>query len=792
MKPNSMRALLFTASTLALCVSASSAWAQAAPPAAPAAAGDAATNVDQVVVTGALRTERLQEVPLAVTSVSQAEFLNSGFKEPRELQFLSPSIQVSIQGGNSIFIRGSGTASQNSGTEQSVGLVLDGVVQGFVDDIGGDISDLDHIEVYRGPQGTQFAKNASSGIVSITTKLPEIAVLSAAGHFAYGEHNDINDWIHFNAPISDTMAARFDISYQNRDGVFPNVVRHEFEGARQQIGYQAKLIWKPRERTSVLLAFDFRRESESPNFPQAWLYCGPPGPTTAYVNVYGTHNLPPCNGALLAGITPSPTNDKIVEADDAWRHTDTGGAAMTIQYPLGEFELTSISAFRFMSRHLHGPSGSGIQTNSFLNTYYGGPQLSQELRLASPPSEKLEYTLGMFLYRRSTLTKSWGIGPQYGLAYFEYPNTPYGSSVAISSAGGGTYANNTTKSIAGFADGTYHFTSQLQMVAGVRLTYDDASASILTKPLVGVYPSTVGAALKPPGSDDITATGFTYRVGPQFFFTPDVQLYATASHGYKGPLVDTSVTPILGRIVPETNNAYEVGLKSAWFDHKLVIDINAFYEKFRNYQTTTLNTSVVPNVFQLGNAGGMRSQGVELETTAKPTHDLTLTFGMTYLDAIFTDFKLACYNAAEPIKQATTTDPNGVGGCYTPPTGTKFANAAGDPLTNSSKWTFRLGLTYIHDIKDGWTFDSSANYLHRSTWWAAPTDPNLINPGYGILNLAAGISPPNGNWRFGLFVRNAFNKFFFAGEQANNGGATLVLNTEAVRTIGGSVDLKFQ
>jgi len=104
-------------------------------------------------------------VPMAVTAVQAAEFTNSGFKEPRDLQFLSPSIQVSIQGANAIYIRGSGTNSQNGGTEQSVGMVIDGVLMGFVDDIGGDISDLDHIEVYRGPQGTQFAKNASAGVV---------------------------------------------------------------------------------------------------------------------------------------------------------------------------------------------------------------------------------------------------------------------------------------------------------------------------------------------------------------------------------------------------------------------------------------------------------------------------------------------------------------------------------------------------------------------------------------------------------------------------------------------------
>ena len=362
----------------------------------------------------------------------------------------------------------------------------------------------------------------------------------------------------------------------------------------------------------------------------------------------------------------------------------------------------------------------------------------------------------------------------------------------ISQNGGGTYANNTTTSIAAFADGTYHFTDKLQWGLGARVTRDDSSASIFTKTLVGVFPSTVGAQPRVPGADDIKATGFTFRSGPQYFFTPDVQLYGTYAHGYKGPLIDTAVAPILGRILPETVNAFEIGLKSAWFDHRLVIDITAFTQKFKNFQTTTLNTSVIPNVFQLGNAGGLKSQGLEFETTARPTHDITLTAGMTYLDSKFTDFKLACYNALEPIKQAATTDPNGVGGCYSVPGSTvKFANAAGFPQINASKWTVRVGANFVHEFSSGWKADAAINYLHRSSWWAAPTDPNLINPGYGIANMNLGVGPTNGDWRLGLFVRNLFDTFFFAGLQANNGGSTLVLNTEARRTIGGSLDIKF-
>ena len=198
-----------------------------------AAAAPEAGAVDQIVVTGALRSQLLQSAPVAVTAVSAVEFTQSGFKEPRDLQFLSPSVQVSIQGANAIYIRGSGTNSQNGGTEQSVGLVLDGVLQGFVDDIGADVSDLDHAEVYRGPQGTQFAMNTSAGTVAMITKNPRIGSDETIAHGSFGEHMDSSDYLTKNIPISDTLAARMTVTYQHRDGVFENLSLNQKQAGRE-------------------------------------------------------------------------------------------------------------------------------------------------------------------------------------------------------------------------------------------------------------------------------------------------------------------------------------------------------------------------------------------------------------------------------------------------------------------------------------------------------------------------------------------------------------------------------
>jgi iron complex outermembrane receptor protein len=182
----------------------------------------------------------------------------------------------------------------------------------------------------------------------------------------------------------------------------------------------------------------------------------------------------------------------------------------------------------------------------------------------------------------------------------------------------------------------------------------------------------------------------------------------------------------------------------------------------------------------------MLSKGVEIEMNGRVTRDLTLTASTSINDNKYTDFLTSCWNALEPIKQATT----GVNGCLTA-NGATFTNAADTPLINSSKYTYRLGATYTHEFASQWVVDTNATYLHRSKWLSAPMDPNIVNPGYGVANLSAGITTPDGKYRLGAFARNAFDKFFLAGRQANNGGWTNVLNPEAVRTVGVSFDAKF-
>jgi iron complex outermembrane receptor protein len=333
------------------------------------------------------------------------------------------------------------------------------------------------------------------------------------------------------------------------------------------------------------------------------------------------------------GLVVQPLNYNSAEDQTAHRNTDAGGFQTKVDYKFYGFTLTSITAYRQMNRFFHGPLGNGYYTSGYLNNWYAADQGSEEIRLASPASEKLNYVIGAIAYDRDTRMKSLSTTYGYGQSYDEYPNTPYGANVLISTAGGLQRITDINKSYGVFGDGSYHVTSQLVLVGGIRMTHDEVYAGINVIPtngFDGIYDATIGsalynghnaAAILPPRSLGIQKNGYTWRVGPQYFFTPDIMVYGTWAHGYKGPVVDTSVGT-LDAIKPEQSELLEAGIKSSWLDHTLTVNFTLFRQMYTDYQVNVLNQSVIPNVFQLGNAGGMLAQGGELEVNWRPIRDL--------------------------------------------------------------------------------------------------------------------------------------------------------------------------
>ena len=253
----SRRLALSTATALsAVSLSGGAAFAQSAAPAN-------AAQLDEVVVTATRREQRLQDVPVSVTAVSGEALEKTNFREVSDLQYVAPNVTFSstnaVANGGGYQVRGVGTQTYNSGVEQTVGLVIDGVVIGLPRDPGATgFSDIERVEVLRGPQGTLFGKNASAGVIQLVSKNPRIGEFSGNLDASYGERDEQIVRGALNVPLGSTAALRLAAFHNSQDGAIPYVLHGGHVGDRDNNGVRGKLLWEPTENLSLILTGDYQ------------------------------------------------------------------------------------------------------------------------------------------------------------------------------------------------------------------------------------------------------------------------------------------------------------------------------------------------------------------------------------------------------------------------------------------------------------------------------------------------------------------------------------------------------
>jgi iron complex outermembrane receptor protein len=735
----------------------------AAPEAPSAGDGPASdgSQLEDIVVTATRQKRSLQDIPVSVNVVAGEQLMESGYKNPSDLQFLSPSIQVASAGGVGFSIRGVGTQSNNLGNEQAVGTVVDGVTYGFNNDTGLDFTGVDQIEILRGPQSTTFGKSSTAGVINITTVRPKLDALTADAQVSYGTYRDTNSYAQVNVPISSTLAAYFSGAFKNRDGFLYNPVLKKTLGDIYQVAGRAKLLWEPSDDLSVYFNSDYRYYSATPNFFATWESVGP---------LKGS-------GILDYGIVPGPRNTEIGDSTVSYRHVSTGGGSIQIDKGAGDLTLTSITALRYLNVDLE--STRNDTPIIYLNDHekIKMRQISQEFRVASPTTGAFQYLAGLYFYNRTVHDNLLTSGPYNGLA-----EATFGPGALVSNAGGRQFSTNNVLNLAAYANVILEVTDKLKLNGGVRFTYDRSKADVYLVPEPGVY-LLPGAKLLTAQSLRVSDTNISYRFGPQYFINPDVQLYATVSRGYKGAVAAVINAVGTQSAAPESVQAYEVGLKATLFDRHVIFNINAFHQHYKDFQTSVLNTNLTPAAFVLGNAGGMTAKGVEANISIRPVANLTINGAVTYQDATYTDFAAPCY-----VFQPTTTDPSGVGGCYKiPGTNSTFTQAAGSPLQNASKWNLTFSANYTHPLTSTLNLDFGINNVYRTKFATTGYNPNTFINGYNVTGVNIGLEDADKRWRLAVFSRNLFDHYYRSARQQatfDTGGYTQVVDPEARRTIG--------
>ena len=738
--------------TLAACAAAcNAAWAAA--PDAPAAGQQA--ELPAVIVTAQRRSENLQAVPISVTAVSGKALEDAGYQSVTDLQYLVPGLQYDPTQGAAFQIRGVGSQSFDFSNAKSVSVVVDDVVmdaQRANGLIG--LVDIGRVDVLMGPQGTLFGKNATSGVMSVTTARPELGVLSVDAGASYGQRRDHQYSATVNAPLGERAALRISAFDQGQGGYGTYTTLGRELGEVKEHGYRARALIQPSRELEIILSNDYQRHWDS-NIRTS--VSGAPERVTA--------------AQLAAGVTPGPHNANNADASFGELTSEEWGTSLRLRYQMGDASLTSITAYRGSTYDNDTPANL-VPHHIYAYVPYNKGQLetskySQEFRLASASGGFVEYVAGLF-YNKLDAEQTQLQWATLGAPLLSPAGVPltqlYAVTGAIGKPGNASLFDARSETAAAFGQMKFNLTPQASVSVGARYTRDRNSQSldyidVPSRPITGVDNSFVATA-PPPLYQDGTVDGndFSYRIAPQYRLSKDTMLYASYTTGYK-PAGIAFVGNKYNPYRDETVKSLELGVKSELLGRTLRLNANVFAQKFTDFQTTVVTAIPGSPTLQavIGNAGGLRSTGAELGATWRAMPALTLNAGLNYTNGKYTDY---VYDAR--------TD-------YT-----------GSRLTNSPRWAGTFGVDYQAMVGANTQMRAHLDMAVRSKLWTIVGQPDYSRvPGYALVNARVTLSPGDGAFEYGLYARNLFNRYFSTGYQQYGPLGLLHYTTpNAYRTLG--------
>lgn len=758
-----MKSMLY-ASVAAVALTAAPAFAQAADE----------SNPGEIVVTAQKRSESLQSVPVAVSVISGEDLADTARPGIESAAQLVPSLNFLKSGttlNQTIFLRGVGTATFSIAGEPSVSTVVDGVVYARSGEAFSDLVDVAQIEVLRGPQGTLFGKNASAGVINITTQMPK-RELGGSFEASYFDRNEFRVKGAVNLPVGRDSAARVTAFYGDYDGNIRNVTTNEWVNGYKHWGVRGQFLYEPSSALRIYLAADYYKNDDDccADIIATGPLTGAGAPSTS----------------LAFGVLPTPAGaDTRAVAQNLVTSTKEKGWGVSGQIDLevGTHTITSITAYR-------GWDNTEIRDGDWLDRAYvgfaqlhdTGPQtsntFSQELRLTSPADQALSYVLGAY-YSRAESERTFTRNVVQCSATATAPTgvlIPCGSTNALAATtpnGSATFGS-VFNNFALFGQATLKLGDRARLIGGLRYTHDKLSVfharvSPLTGPGIqanfdqGVYDkylalvasgqsASTAAANAVASSNGVPWRGQTSndnlsgKVIAQYDFSDDVMGYASYARGYKGPAYNVffNLTATGTNVIePETSDSFEVGLKNSLLGGRLTLNLAAFYAKYKNFQANNPDLVAGVVVTRFTNAGEVSTRGIELDMNWRAGKNTTIAGGVALTDAHVDAFNAAPGAAATAII----------------PAGTKLGYAP----------TWKGSLSIDHRIETGGFADvalgGSMNFQSKQLSLFAPDAVQRqfgTIPGYTLVNLSVALVDPADKWKIIAQVRNVFDTSYAA------------------------------
>ncbi|QGN55676.1 TonB-dependent receptor [Novosphingobium sp. Gsoil 351] len=727
-------------------------------------AEQARTNV--IVVTAQRRAEDVQDVPITVTAVTQDQLDIQNITTTTDLTRAVPALTATNFGVYQV--RGIGTQGFGRSAEQSVSVVLDGVVLGR--GLTNSLYDVENVEVLSGPQGTLFGKNSNAGVINVVTKAPKLNQYEAIGHVDIGNHDYIHGYAIANLPLGDEAAFRFSFHYDRTGHVVRNTMFNEWDDNRD-VGGRVRFLVKPSDRLTVNLALDYQHLTSNgvngaADFAGVAVFKQVPAGSLLEARlaacgiVAGNKNNRVCANSLRAAGVP---------IGDTYGRKNYGGSA-TIDYELSDdLTFTSITALRKTRKGEFGKDAD--IAGDFADTLplnlldrnlvpYVSRTFSEEARIASSTANPLSFVAGVYYSSGKTKdvidqTGTFGIN----LGGLEFRRNPV---FMIKQ-----------RDYAAFGQVDWRITPELKIFVGGRYTHNDLkdfSFNLFKNPngryiftgntgffsvlpvnsctLAGGIPYDAIQVPCPAGTSiaeaaHIKKSGFSGTAGAQYEVGEDTMVFARYSRGYKGPFLNESVTYTASlarqplKIDPEYVDAFDVGIKTRLFG-RFALNASAFYSKIDGFQTTIYVPPVPPQLatnFIQGNADYATTKGVEVSFYGNLTPNLSLSGGLLYNEARFNKgFQVPCTTSTTGVCPALSQLP------YAP------------------KWKATLASEYHRELGNRIEGFAQADFAYSDKYNYGSSPGNPTSPSRYLLGLRGGLRFGDGKFSFAGFCRNCLDK----------------------------------
>lgn len=750
-----------------------------------------ASGLEEIIVTARKRVESLQDVPVQVTALSEETVERYDLTSLEKVAAFTPQFNVgraSNGSGAQITLRGIGSQATSIGLEQSTAIIVDGIYHGQGRVINEAFFDLERVELLKGPQALFFGKNATAGVISVTTANPtdQLEAMGRLG-FEFRSRNVVSEGF-VSGPIVPNLSARLAGRVSRMiDGYFRNAQTEALAtpildiatgettfrlqrpttgdqpGTREHL-VRGTLLWEPSDRLTATLKASFLRSYDESNSWNMVPFACPLGTAQPNPDI-------PCEKKFAVYMVNAPEG---VEQSLPGSREDGApfnlykSASMTgtLAYSADNFQITSVTGYTW-NRNRWGLGQNVPAEATFIasteNTSYWA--FSNETRLQTEFDGAINGMIGGYYQKSKRNFRQYGTFA--GLSDSSQPlDREFASNHRFSETDGET--------LAAFGQVTWKVLPTVELAGGVRYTHETKD-SIL-------YQDYVNAALQGLLIQYDPSDPSTFIVGDQKFtnWSPEatitwqpsdaVTIYAAYKTGYKSggfsnsALVTALTTTEDVAFAPEEVEGFEGGIKTTLFDRQLRFNIGAYYYKYTDLQVDYFDS--ITFEFVTTNAGSATTKGVEVEAEYAPRGipGLSARAIVAYNRARYKNYLAPCYGGQSTQAGCTETFRGGFG-----------QDLSGFPTALAPEWTGTFGLNYETNLSDHLVFGASANVRYSDEYLASSFGhPLSRQPSFATVDGTVRIGTADDRLEFAVLGKNLTNKWYISGvqDQPNSGSGT--------------------